>query len=261
MLIRLFVLLAAVAPYTFADVEFTSPSAGATEAGGQVLKVEWKESGTSPPISDLQTYQLFLCAGGNDATSFIQLAPIAANGQFSTGNAASGTVSVSIGGPDKNAYFLKMISAAAGGTVTNYSDRFTLTGMTGTFPANVEAGIAGITGTGGPPTENNVNNNAAAVPAAGEAGGPYAVTYTAQTGLTKYAPMQGKPGTKITAKNASPRYPTSAVPTATTILPTPSQVTTHTVSATYSTPDQENTATPAPGPQNDMQKYLARWRD
>lgn len=136
--------------------------------------------------------------------------------------------------------FLKMISAASGGTVVNYSDRFTLSGMTGTFPPNVVSGIAGVTGTGGPPTENNVNNNAA-VPAAGEAGGPYAVTYTAQTGLTKYAPMQGKPGTKITAKNPTPQYPTSSASTATTIWPTPSQVTTHTVSATYKAPDQENT--------------------
>ena len=135
--------------------------------------------------------------------------------------------------------FLKMISAATGGTVINYSDRFTLSGMTGTFPPNVVSGIATIKGTGGPPTENNIDTDAA-VPTAG-AEGPYAVTYTAQTGLTKYAPMQGKPGTKITAKNPSPQYPTSSVVTATTRLPTPSQVTTHTVSATYKGPDQVNT--------------------
>lgn len=123
----------------------------------------------------------------------------------------------------------------------NYSDRFSLSGMTGTFPANVETGIKGVTGTGGPATENNVNSNAAAVPAAGKAGGPYAVTYTAQTGLTKYAPMQGKPGTKITANKQNPQYPTSAVKIAKTFLPTPSQVTTMTVSATYSVSSKENT--------------------
>ena len=134
-----------------------------------------------------------------------------------------------------------MISTATGGTVVNYSDRFTLSGMTGTFPPNVEQGIKGVTGTGGPQTENNVDKNAAAVPANGQAGGPYAVTYTAQTGLTKYAPMQGKPGTKITAKNPTPQYPTSSVKIAKTFLPTPSQVTTMTVSATYSASSQENT--------------------
>ena len=71
MLFRLLLLLAAVAPYTLADVEFTAPSAGATETGGSTLDVEWKESGTGPAITSFSTYQLFLCAGGNDADSFV----------------------------------------------------------------------------------------------------------------------------------------------------------------------------------------------
>ena len=133
-----------------------------------------------------------------------------------------------------------MISSATGGTVINYSDRFSLSGMTGTFPANVQTGLKGVTGTGGPATENNIDKNAAAPAAGGQAGGPYAVTYTAQTGLTKYAPMQGKPGTKITAKSPKPQYPTSAFKLAKTFLPTPSQVTTNTVSATYSVSSKEN---------------------
>ena len=132
-----------------------------------------------------------------------------------------------------------MISTAKGGTVVNYSDRFSLSGMTGTFPPNVQTGVKGITGTGGPKTENNVDKNAAENPAGGQAGD--AVTYTAQTGLTKYAPMQGKPGTKITAKNPTPQYPTSSIKIAKTFLPTPSQVTTVTVSATYSVSSHENT--------------------
>ena len=136
--------------------------------------------------------------------------------------------------------FLKMISTAPGGTVINYSGRFSLSGMTGTFPAAVQQGLAGLTGTAGPPTENNIASNPDAGAATG-AGGPYAVTYTAQTGLTKYAPMQGKPGTKITAKSPTPQYPTSSVQFAITFLPTPSQVTTITMSATYSTSSMENT--------------------
>ena len=127
MLFRLLLFLAAVAPYTFADVEFTAPAAGATETGGSTLSVEWKESGTGPPITSFSTYQLFLCAGGNEASSFvstehactqirlglvvlllmfqfqIQLAPIATNGQFSAGNSAAGTIQVNIGAPTKNA--------------------------------------------------------------------------------------------------------------------------------------------------------------
>ena len=58
-----------------------------------------------------------------------------------------------------------MISTATGGTVVNYSDRFSLSGMTGVFPANVQAGLKTVTGTSGPKTENNVDKNAAANPA------------------------------------------------------------------------------------------------
>ena len=132
-----------------------------------------------------------------------------------------------------------MISAATGGTVINYSSRFTLTGMTGTFPPNVEDGIKKVSGTDGPSTENNINNNAGA--GAGGAAGA-SVPYTLQTGLTKYAPMQGKPGTKITAGKASPLYPSSSVVVANTFLPTPVQVTTITMSGTYAPAESiENT--------------------
>ncbi|CAF9934144.1 MAG: hypothetical protein ALECFALPRED_005863 [Alectoria fallacina] len=262
MLFRLLILLAAVAPHAFADVEFTSPSAGATAVGGQLLQIAWKDSGTSPPITELQSFQLFLCAGGNDAGSFIQLTSLVTNGVFSSGSSSSGTVPVSIGAGVKNAYFLKMISAGTGGTVTNYSNRFSLSGMTGTFPATVTTGLSGLSGTNGPATENNF---AAAGANAAAAGGSVAagatVPYTLQTGPIRYAPMQGKPGTKITAKNATPQYPTSSVSIAQTWLPTPEAITTQTVSATYSTSSHANTAAAAPGPMNDMQKYLARWRD
>lgn len=138
--------------------------------------------------------------------------------------------------------FLKMISAGTGGTVTNYSDRFSLSGMTGTFPATVTTGLSGLSGTNGPATENNF---AAAGAKAAAAGGSVVagatVPYTLQTGPIRYAPMQGKPGTKITAKNASPQYPTSSVTIAHTWLPTPEAVTTQTVSATYSTSSHANT--------------------
>lgn len=135
-----------------------------------------------------------------------------------------------------------MISVAtAGGTITNFSPRFSLTGMTGSFPPNVLTGLKTVTGTAGPATENNV---AAANPGAG-AGGPqgagFAVPYTLQTGLTKYAPMQPLPPTKITAQNASPLWPTSAVTYAQTWLPRPSQVTTFTQSFTGSVSSMENT--------------------
>ena len=108
----------------------------------------------------------------------------------------------------------------------NYSDRFTISGMTGTFAPNVAAGIEKVSGTDGPPSTSQKGAKVQA------ANGEEAVSYTAQTGQIKYAPMMTPPGTKITAKNASPRYPTSSVPIAKTFLPTPKQTTTVTASLT-----------------------------
>ncbi|KAI9760171.1 MAG: hypothetical protein M1835_000220 [Candelina submexicana] len=154
-----------------------------------------------------------------------------------------------------------MISVAtAGGTVTSYSPRFSLSGMTGTFPQPVIDGLKTIQGTQGPSDVNTVkdakNNPADAGPA-----GPFNVDYRSQTGLTKYAPSQPIPPTKITAKSATPLYPTSAVVYAKTWLPVPSQVTTFTQSGTFSVSSRENTASPAAKPSDDMQKFLGRWKD
>lgn len=141
-----------------------------------------------------------------------------------------------------------MISVAtAGGTVTNYSPRFSLSGMTGTFPANVQSGLSTVSGTSGPATENNVqkanqNPGAGAGAGAGAQGGEFTVPYTLQTGLTKYAPMAPQPPTKITrGGKPTAQWPTSAVVYAQTRLPTPSVVTTFTASQTFSVQSIENT--------------------
>ncbi|KAI9811664.1 MAG: hypothetical protein M1826_003116 [Phylliscum demangeonii] len=240
------------------DVEFTGPVAGASLPGGGVVQVSWKDSGNAPSIADLKSFQLFLCAGGNDNP--IQLLSLMDPGAFSMGNVVAGAVPVALGASvPANAYFLKMISVATvGGTVINYSKRFSLTGMTGVFPAAVLDGMAAVTGTDGPPTVNQV---AGLNPAPAAADGPYAVPYNMQTGPTRYAPMQPLPSTKMATKKPTPLWPTSSVSIAKTWLPPPSQVTTVTQAATYSFASHENTASPAAQPSDDMGKFLARWKD
>jgi len=71
MLLNLLYLLAALAPSALADVKFTTPAAGASIPAGGTFAVEWKDSGSAPSITDLASYQLFLCAGGNDASNFV----------------------------------------------------------------------------------------------------------------------------------------------------------------------------------------------
>ena len=135
-----------------------------------------------------------------------------------------------------------MVSVGPSGSVTNYSPRFSLTGMTGTFPQNVQDGIKAITGTAGPATEKSAQNQQGANGvAAGAPAGAYTVPYTMQTGSIKYAPMQGRPGTKITAQSPTPKYPTSSVSLAVTFLPTPVQITTMTVPQTFLASSRANT--------------------
>ena len=71
MLLNLLYLVAALAPSALADVKFITPAAGASIPAGGTFAVEWKDSGSAPSIADLASYQLFLCAGGNDATNFV----------------------------------------------------------------------------------------------------------------------------------------------------------------------------------------------
>lgn len=137
-----------------------------------------------------------------------------------------------------------MLSVAkAGGTVWNYSSRFTLSGMTGTFSAAVQAAVNVDPGTKGPPTVNSVVS--AQKPVAGNptapADGLWGTPYNLQTGLTKYAPMQPVPGSSITATNTAPLWPTSAVVFATTFLPLPTVLTTLTQTGTFSVASRANT--------------------
>lgn len=137
-------------------------------------------------------------------------------------------------------YFRMISTATAGGVVTTYSDRFTVTGMTGTTDkALVDAATAA--GTAVPATEDGTSNAANPAAAAGDPNANSGVPYAEQTGLIRYAPMQSVPPTKITKKDTKPLYPTSAYKIAVSFLPTPSATKTVTASQTFSADSMENT--------------------
>jgi len=109
----------------------------------------------------------------------------------------------------------------------------------------------------------------AAAAAAANAAAESTLTYTAQTGATRYAPMQVQPKTTITAKSASRQYPTSSYSVFKTYAAIPSIETTVTASWTYKVTSSVNTAAAQSGtPTADvdkkkraMEKYLKRWMD
>ncbi|KAK3678435.1 Cell wall synthesis protein kre9 precursor [Recurvomyces mirabilis] len=256
-------ILAALSQLVLADVKVTVPAAGASVPAGSIT-VTWTDSGVAPALSALTSYTIQLVIGGNDDSTQTPLITLANAASFSAGSSVTGTVPAGVAGSTTNGYFLKFTSVASeGGTVINYSSRFTMTGMTGTTPAAALTAVQALGGSNaGPPTVNSVNNGNAAGGAGAAAGGAdFTVPYQLQTGLTKYAPMQPVPGTKITANNFTPLHPTSAYTIATTWMPKPSIATTLTASQTFSVSSMENTAAAQSNPTGDMAKFLNRWKD
>ncbi|RMZ78826.1 hypothetical protein DV738_g3595, partial [Chaetothyriales sp. CBS 135597] len=253
-------LLAAFIALARADVEFLTPAAGASQSSLK-LSITWKESGTAPPISEFTSYQMYLCAGGNDVDEYVDLTELVAEGDFSDGNSATATVTTGLGANVKNAYFIKIVSIAPGGAIVNFSDRFSLTGMTGVFPAKVVTALKSVTGTAGPATinaitEDNTDDHSTTDPAL------YTTPYTLQSGSIRYAPMPPTAPTKITAKAASSQYPTSAYTVYKTYAGTPNAITTHTLQQTFSVSSREATQRAASQPtDNALQKFLNRWKD
>ena len=137
-----------------------------------------------------------------------------------------------------HSYFRVISVATQGGTVTTYSDRFTITGMTGATDPTIKAAVAAAGAAVPDPVDATANNAAAA---AGDPNANSGVPYAEQTGLIRYAPMQGVPPTKITKKDTKPLYPTSSYKIAVSFLPTPSATKTVTASQTFSADSMENT--------------------
>ncbi|KAH7382630.1 hypothetical protein DE146DRAFT_669364 [Phaeosphaeria sp. MPI-PUGE-AT-0046c] len=255
--------IAAVAPLASAGVSFTKPAAGATLTADTAIEVAWEESGDGPKLADLASFELALCAGGDASGEFLPLKTITTQGSFAVTSIASGLIPATLGEDSpKNSYFLRMQAVGkTGGMLITYSNRFSYSGMTGTFPDIVKKGVSDIGGTTGPKTEDTTVKAGAANPAA-PAAGDYGIEYTMQTGLTRYAPMQPVPSKKVTATgNPKPLYPTSSVVIAKTRLPIPSVQTTITQSQTYSVKSRVNTAAPQSHPTDDMAKFLNRWKD
>lgn len=128
--------------------------------------------------------------------------------------------------------------------------------MTGTFPASVQQGLRTVSGTAGPADVNNVGAGQIAPGGAAPAAGAdvYNTPYTLQSGTIRYAPMPPMAQSKITAKQVSAQYPTSAYTVYQRIAGTPDAITTNTNPITFSIKSIEPTVSSEhafPGPELD----------
>ncbi|EPS38348.1 hypothetical protein H072_8054 [Dactylellina haptotyla CBS 200.50] len=249
-------LLAALLPCNvLGEIVFTNPVAGKSFAGSSAVKVTWKDDGNDPVTTQAGLFTLDLCVGSN-----AEIYPLVTLGTpgltfAAAANTQTVTIPATIGGIGPY-YFLRMTWTTTTGTVINYSDRFTMSGMTGVFTAAMTAANA-IGDTDRPEAVHPVEAQAAPDPN----GGQYAVPYNEQTGPVKYAPMQPRPGTQITAKNTKRLHPTSAYTVFTAKGGPPKVQTTMTQPITYQLTTVINEAPAAPMPDDAMQRFLNRWKD
>ncbi|TEY71093.1 hypothetical protein BOTCAL_0102g00170 [Botryotinia calthae] len=248
--------LVAFAPFAIAYPTFSAPAAAAVETAATPFTVSWADNGDAPAIADITTYQLDVCAGSSTGSNLEVIYQVTASATLGSTLTTSVTVPAARGSSVTNAYFMRMIATTATGTVTVYSNRFSIKGMTGSFAATYT-----ITGTAGPATVNNVADTAVASSSSTTDDGVYGTPFQSQTGPTRYAPMGLMPGTTITATNTEPQYPVSSVALATTYLSPATIATTLTQAQTASFISHANTVAAASMPTDDMAKFLARWKD
>ncbi|KAF2395778.1 hypothetical protein EJ06DRAFT_484782 [Trichodelitschia bisporula] len=248
---------------TLAALTFLSPTGGSTYAPGP-LTVTWSITNTGPPpfISDASTYQLFLCAGGLDPATHTDLTPLVPLGLIKDGTSITVPIPGDIGASEpSNAYFLKiLIQTPTGLTHALFSPRFTLSHMSGTFPAHVLPGLTSPLPPL-PPSQSVLPPLTAPTLLAS-----FLVPWTMQEGPTRYASMQPTPGTRITRQSPRRLFGTSEVAVQTGLM-APAQVVT---TVTMSVPGdvvgrEENTAAAmrlvGRGVGVDWRRWEGRWRD
>ncbi|GKZ22818.1 hypothetical protein AbraIFM66951_006612 [Aspergillus brasiliensis] len=244
-----------------ADIEFIDPAAGAVIRAGDVVTAHWRDSGALPRLASLVQYDLYLCAGGDTAGSNEDVALLVKDALFAKGNSVSFKIDSEVGGNDVNAYFLRIAASGPEASVVNYSDRFTLTNMTGSFSPTIMNGIYSALYSTDPSPPGHEDENHEELRKR-QVAGPYTIPYQLQTGPTRYAPMAKKPGSTIPAGTPTPQYPASAYSIATTYLPQATVQVTLSASETYSVISIENTASPAPhAGDTKMKRFLERWKD
>lgn len=230
-------------PLASADFLISSPAAGVTISADKGLTLEFSDDGNTPTFAQIADTKVLLCTGSNADIDCLATVGTLAPATYTTAKtsiaiALAPYLALASNGP----YYLQLYSTSTlGGFSIQYSQRFALTGMTGTLQATDGGDVAP------PDAQVDVAGAGAAGAAAGLSLGT--VPYTLQTGKTRYAPMQTQPGTKVTYKlSASRRFPTSQVTLFTDYTMQPLQKTTITPSWSYTVVQGPNWAATAASP-------------
>lgn len=241
-MLKVFILFLIWVSKILADVEITQPNSGQTfsvSSGTAQVKIAWDDDSSDDDdqfsLSKAKSYTISLCTGPSTSVDCF-FAPLKASKLTSNSYTASLDADVA----DDGYYFFQIYTEFAEEASTiHYTNRFQLKGMTGSTKTLTVANTV----TGDPPADQTEGGAAATINSKS-----FSITYTLQTGRTRYAPMQLQPGTKVTASSWSRKYPTSAVTFYSTMSPSPKCLSTITPGWSYTINSLMNYAAARPTP-------------
>lgn len=239
-LLTYFATLCAFLKLALADVDITAPTSGQSfSASGGLAKVsiKWKDSSDDSDDADslkkVKSYAIVLCTGSNS-----NIGTVTTLTKLLSSDATSYDAQIKDTAAPNGQYFIQVYAVFPDdGYSIHYTPRFKLTGMSGeaktfTFPADL------FSETGAQPSPQEM-----AAGGGGEVNSKsFSITYTLQSGKTKYAPMQTQPDTTITATTITRRHPTSAYTPYKSISPSPNALSTITPGWNYKVTSKVNTA-------------------
>lgn len=223
----------------FADVSITKPTSGNTYTalGGSVsVELAWEDDlgsdDDAASLTNAASFTIVLCTGPN---SDIKAVATLTEGLANT--VTSYTADIAASDAPDGTYFFQVYAVFTLGYTIHYSNRFKLSGMTGSASTlTFSASLLSITGDG-PGAQSALTTTAT------YALSMFSVTYTLQTGTVRFAPMQTQPGSTITHTSWSRRHATSSYTPYSTIRPSPSVYSTITPGWDYAVTSKYNTAT------------------
>lgn len=180
---------AAISPVV-AELAVTRPIEGTTCQAGQPCTISWRDNRSGPSLEDQGDCQIALFTGGSQQQTFLQPiafpTPINVAEQDSISFIPDPTV-----GENGDVYFIRFTSqdlrnpTAATQPYLSFSARFTLTGMTGTFNATVQAQIEqGTAPPSGAPSRSSASRTGSSTPAESSTPASRTVTRTPSSSST-----------------------------------------------------------------------------
>lgn len=195
-----------------ADVTVVLPIGGRTfeASGGSVpITIGWIDDQSFPDLAkNVKSYTITLVSGPNSKIESIATlaAGISPDDVTLDGIIYKYTLSIPADVAASGVFFIQVFTTGSFGYTIHYSDRFTITGLTGTLTPTSAGTI-----TTPPAAQYSIHTGTSTVATINSAS--FSIPYYDQSGVSKFAPMQTQPHGSVTNPTATwtRRFPTSAV--------------------------------------------------